>query len=418
MKRDQIGQFLLWLAVFLGPWQTRWIYSELTLAGEAWEYGRLGVYAVEILIVLAALALGRPQYDFCAKRVSGLGIMFLGLGFLSVSLAQNSFLATGAMLHLVSAVMLFLLLLDRRVAMAQIQLAFIGGLILPSLLGWWQVLAGTSPGSTLLGLASHQASVLGQAVVETAQGDRILRAYGSFSHPNVLGGYLAMASLLTVWLINQTKQNRRFLGLALIFLTATLVITFSRSAWLALILGGLAMSAGLIWRKKTIQPAVWKFGGSALLVMAVTMGIFSQAVFTRVQAQARLETQSIEERLAAYHPWPKVMQMNPLTGVGPGNYPLALAALTPDQPAWSYQPMHNAALLMMSEVGLLGLVMAGWWLLAFYRQIKLNQAWVLALAGGAAFIPLALFDHYLWSSWSGLAILSIFLAFFLRTVRD
>ena len=175
-KREKAAKYLIWLAVFLLPWQTRWIYLDLTLQGEVWEYGKLGIYAVEILIVLAAVLFGRPQYNFCVKRVTGLGIMWLGASFLSVSFAQNLTLGTGAWWHLVVAVMLFMILLDRRVNIVQVGLALAGGLILPCLLGWWQVIVGTSPSSTILGLAGHDAQILGQSVVETADGDRMLRA--------------------------------------------------------------------------------------------------------------------------------------------------------------------------------------------------------------------------------------------------
>ena len=68
-----------------------------------------------------------------------------------------------------------------------IAIAFLAGLVIPIMLGWYQVATGTSPSSTLLGLASHEATALGASVVET-QGERLLRAYGSLSHSNDFGG--------------------------------------------------------------------------------------------------------------------------------------------------------------------------------------------------------------------------------------
>lgn len=411
MKREQIGQYILWLAMFLLPWQTRLIYSEMTLQGEVWEYGKLGIYAVEVLIVLAAILLGRPRYQFCVKRVTGLGIMFLGAGFLSVSTALNSSLGIGAILHLVVAVMLFMILLDRRVDVFQVSLALVTGLILPSILGWWQVITGTSPSSTLLGLANHEAQILGQSVVETAGSDRILRAYGSFSHPNVFGGYLAMTSLFCIWLMNQVKEYRFVLGGGLMILLPTLVITFSRSAWLAFILGLGVMIGSWWWHKQKITKDVWRFGAVALVLTVVVMGIFSEAMFTRVQSQARLETKSIEERAGEYDSWFSVVKINPLTGVGMGNYTLGLAQLNPDQPAYVYQPMHNAFLLMVGEIGLIGLMILGWWFWQVFKSAKLTSGmW----CGLVALVPLVLFDHYLWSSWSGLAIGAFFMAVFVR----
>ncbi|NIP33026.1 hypothetical protein GWO25_04000, partial [Candidatus Saccharibacteria bacterium] len=36
--------YLLWLWVFLIPWQARWIIVDPVLEGSVWEYGRLSLY--------------------------------------------------------------------------------------------------------------------------------------------------------------------------------------------------------------------------------------------------------------------------------------------------------------------------------------------------------------------------------------
>lgn len=411
-KKTVLAQQVLFLAIFLLPWQTRWIYSELLLQGEVWEYGKLSIYAVQILIVFSAILLGRPQYDFCRKRMIGLSTMFLGAGFLAVTTSLNFSLAIGAMLPLVVAVMLFMVLLDKRIDLEKAALALVLGLLLPSFLGWWQVSTGGSPAFSWLGLAAHRASELGQSVVELSQGQRVLRAYGPFSHPNIFGGYLALGILLAIGLLARLKEKRRqwIVGGALIIMLPTLVITFSRSAGLALVLGMGVWLGWMIVKKEKISKAVWRFGWPAMLLAFLCVLAYAPIILTRVQPQTRLEVKSVEERSNEYGLWAEVFQINKLTGVGPGNYTLALAKLDPSQPAWAYQPMHNSLLLAAAELGLFGLAILAWWWRHVLVGIKGAWSWAAALS----FVPIIFLDHYLWSSWSGLAILALFLAFFAR----
>ncbi|MFC1788242.1 O-antigen ligase family protein [Patescibacteria group bacterium] len=50
------------------------------------------------------------------------------------------------------------------------------------------------------------------------------------------------------------------------------------------------------------------------------------------------------------------MSKNPITGVGVSGYTFVLSELKPDQRVWAYQPIHNSFLLILAEVGLLGLL--------------------------------------------------------------
>jgi O-antigen ligase len=117
--------------------------------------------------------------------------------------------------------------------MKPVLVAFLLGLIIPIALGWFQVLTGGSSESTLLGIADKDAQTLGVAVVETDDG-RTLRAYGTFPHPNIFGGYLAVGVIALAWLTRFAKSKRE-IALMLVgsaVLGSTLIVTFSRSAWL------------------------------------------------------------------------------------------------------------------------------------------------------------------------------------------
>lgn len=418
INRKTIAYAIFLLVIFLLPWQTRWIFRELTLGQGVWEYGRLSIYAVEVLIFLSAIIKGKHQPMGGARKPIGYGILFLGGVFISISFAINGGLAFGQMLHLAAAFAFFYLLLERTYKTKHFVIAFILGLIVPAVLGWVQVLTGMSPASSFLGLAVHEAAELGQSVVETESG-RILRAYGSLSHPNVFGGFLAVGTLLLGWLVHvyQDHKYRLLLAVPIVISSATLVITFSRSAWLATIVGFLVLLALMMWFKRTLPRDAIPLGTVGLLAVLATLIMFQSAVFTRFQPNLRLEAQSIEQRAGEYSHVIDVVRQNPFTGVGLGGYTQALWNLDPGAESWAYQPIHNTIILIFAETGLLGLFLFVLWFASIDKinyRVKRTVDGMFGMSLGTVILVIALFDHYAWTSWPGLALMAFSFAMMLR----
>jgi hypothetical protein len=73
----------------------------------------------------------------------------------------------------------------------------------------------------------------------------LLRAYGTFPHPNVLGGFLATmipfviykSTNIQIYKLKKQIFLRWFYGITIIFGIVALILTFSRSAWVAGVLG-------------------------------------------------------------------------------------------------------------------------------------------------------------------------------------
>tara|TARA_B100001964_G_C14011595_1_gene499601 strand:- start:336 stop:767 length:432 start_codon:yes stop_codon:yes gene_type:complete len=120
-----------------------------------------------------------------------------------------------------------------------------------------------------------------------------------------------------------------------------------------------------------------------------------------------VETISIEERVGQYETWDDVFLSAPLIGVGPAAYTFTLLGQDPGQPVWAYQPIHNVPLLILAELGVIGFLLLVAWI---YRIDAIaHKAWrtpggMLALSLGTALLIIALFDHYLWTLWPGLAL--------------
>lgn len=420
MFRDRLANLLVLLTIFSLPWQTRWIFRDLQMGGESWEYGRLSVYGVEIAIVLAVLLRGKLRIAPALGRFVKPAIFFLGVLLISASFSQNITLALGATQHAVAAAALFALLADERTRLRHAAWAFVLGLVVPCGLAWYQVVAGTSPSASWLGLAAHDAATLGASVVETSTG-RVLRGYGTLPHPNVFGGYLAVGLFLCAWLIRGAKRTRGtmlLMAAPVVVLASTLVITFSRGAWLAVAAGFTVLAALMLANRKSPPRHAIPLATLGLFAVLATLVVFHAPAFTRFQPAVRLEAKSISDRAGELPVWDDVVRLNPVTGVGAGNYTLALATLFPGNPIWSYQPIHNAYLLFLAETGLLGLI-------ALFRAARATarsfRPWIptgnalFAVSMLSAVAILGFFDHYLWSLWPGMVLAAFSLGFALRS---
>ncbi|KKW36926.1 MAG: O-antigen polymerase [Candidatus Giovannonibacteria bacterium GW2011_GWA2_53_7] len=373
---ERIRTRLILLALFLMPWQTRWIFGTDTLSGGISEFGVLSFFVVEGLIVLAFVLQPFIEHhrDFDGAVTLGWVMMLAMLA--SVFSASNPHLAMMAWLHVLGAYVLFLNLLNRHVKPKEALFAFTLGLVAPALLGVFQAVTGSSPASTLLGLASHDAMTAGASVIETFS-MRWLRAYGSFQHPNVFGGYLAVGLFAVFLFLRWDVSKKARMGAYAVgaLLTATLVLTYSRSAWIAFVLSSVLAGWLLFLHHRVELRRVIPLGLIILFVMGFTATLFS----------------------------------NP--------YVVALEETHPGREVYAYQPVHNLYLLMLSELGVIGTLFVLLWMVLIDRYIFANLprvGAVGALAIGSALFIIGFFDHYLWSLWPGLALVAFVLAMTLR----
>lgn len=414
MRQTWASRFLL-LAVFLLPWQTRWIFSVPLIGGEASEYGQLSLYATEVLIALVVLLRGRPLYHPEWRFIIQGGYFLLGAAFISLGLSHFFAVGLGSVLHLLFAFALMGALLDTRTNPKPVAIAFVAGLIVPTLLAWWQVLMGTSPSFSWLGLAGKDAATTGTAVVETASG-RMLRAYGPFPHPNIFGGYVAVGLVVMAWLVRLIRDRRMLFlsAIPVVLLSATLIVTFSRSAWLGIAIGFLSLIGLMLYRRRIPPSRALPIIALGLVSVLATLGVFYEQAFSRVRVDGRVETISVTERVSQYSRVDDVFLMNPVLGVGPGAYPFALSVLDEGGRVFAYQPIHNTFLLVLAELGVAGLL-ALLYLLWRVDQVSSKSSktagGMLSLTLGIVLIVIAMLDHYPFSLWPGLALGALALAF-------
>lgn len=412
---------------FLLSWQTRYIFGLSYLSGSSTQFGILSLYATQVFLLVGLVIIyvwrGFPVVDARYQRSLSLGAAIMLAAVISSLLARQSIPALAALIDIAGAGMAFIALLDKRVDLKKVTAAFVIGLMLPVCLGLAQVLFGGSGASTFLGLAARDAQALGDAVIMLGDG-RVLRAYGSFPHPNIFGGYLAVGALAALSLA--IGKCRRTWLIVTGILALGLVTTASRSAVLGLALGGaltlyvqhiLPLGQGGVRGGPFARAYVMPIAIS-VIALALGLTLFAPSLVASLRGGGAIEQRSLSERADQYHEWPGTMSGKAwLIGNGPRSYVFTLADVHPDRGVWEYQPIHNVPLLILSELGLIGFLLTFCWVVTLDRQNFArfpNRDAAYAHGMGKVLFVIIFLDHYLWSTWSGLVLVAFVGALMLR----
>lgn len=411
---------LLVLLVFCVPLGTRLMGPPGLVAGHAVEWGTVSLFATQILagLFLAAVAFARPRFPAPAALLAAPLVVIIVISALASGHPSLSWLSAGWWLLL--AVFVWLAVLALRPDVTGLAKVFVASTALQAVIGLQQFFSQAVTAAKWLGMAAQRPGLAGASVVETG-GERWLRAYGTLPHPNVLGIFCVVGLVLAVALAARTAGWRR-VGWSLVafFVTAGLIISFSRSAWLAAAVG----LTVLILASAERGRALWRFGPPLLLVAAAVAvaavllpGLFS----ARLTATGRLESASVTQRLGSLADGRALVAAHPFLGAGPGQAVAALAVLQPGRGWWLYEPPHFLPLTIAAEVGLPGLL-AWLLLLVGIARFLWRHAWlsdrpleaVVAPAWPVAFLAAltaGCFDHYFWTLWPAALLFWLVLGF-------
>ncbi len=421
---EQLWQGLAYLLVFTLPLQTHYLISTRLLAGADWEFGRIMLYAVDILLIITVIS-GLMLKKINLKtgtKFDYLLIALMVISAISVGVASDKLLAFYSLSRLSLALALVILItktkLDKKIIISLI----VATATMQAIWGLGQFLTQSTVANKWLGLANHDPRLAGTSVVEAigpdGYGERWLRAYGGLSHPNVLGGLLAISLILALWLlVNKTtdpKNNisRDWLWLIVIaLLSAGLFVTFSRTALLAALLGTIILVVSQLknWRKLLV----------ALVTIGLTIGIcswhYGYLYQSRLEISSRLETKSTNERMDLMTQAWDLIKAKPLTGAGLANF--GIAAWQDDEikkDVFAYQPVHNLFLLIAAEGGLVLLIIFVALLIIAIKSSWHDRDRAFKLALIAVLVSLMIFDHYLYTQALGVYLLWLVLAIVIK----
>ncbi len=261
----------------------------------------------------------------------------------------------------------------------------------------------------------------GVSVLESG-GTRFLRAYGLSDHPNILGGCLAFGLLILLAhqlsaASPQSPVSRPQFSNSLILFCSTLIfilaslallLTFSRSAWVAFAAGSLLIAGAQAVRRNL--SALKRVGVLMILcLLASSPFIVRDLPYLSARFGAgdsftenRVEHGSIIERAFLFDAGNKIFVDHALTGVGLGVSPLAMKNAYPQSPV-NYQPPHFTILAVAEETGIFGamfyFILLSIPIIVFFTQrhiLKNRPVAATCFALLIAISTIGLFDYYTW----------------------
>ncbi|HCC67645.1 TPA: hypothetical protein DEP90_00290 [Patescibacteria group bacterium] len=252
-----------------------------------------------------------------------------------------------------------------------------------------QFSGGSSVGLSFLGESNVVNGMIGSSFLEL-NGALYLRGYGTFPHPNVLGGWLIFNILLGWYLFDNMKRKRDYSIILMVASSLVLVLTFSRIVLLV---------CGIIWLSfiiKTFVNSKNKSFGFVSLLSERVANLFNGG------------DTSWSDRLNLIKSSFYIIKDNLLFGVGLGNFTQNMGDTVPrsEKGILLLQPVHNIFLLMVSELGLIGTGLFGTLLCFFFKNRKWSLRFVIGLI--AIFI-IGMFDHYMFSLPQGLILFFLIL---------
>ena len=407
---EKLAKVFLGIFLFIFPLQIQvLLFSEVQhFTGVFQPFTSFFFYAADLCLMVSLMFFSwrfikkktETIFEFGSMYVTGLLVFFVLMLILhTFFFAEHKVLALLISLRFLELLGLYFLVINRVLSFMQIFRFLAWGIGFQVLVGLFQYIFQGSLGLSFLG-----EPILGKNVANVAKvdlnGDKILRAYGTFPHPNIFGGAAFFALVIT---FTRLKNNFYVWLPWLILFGFGLLISFSRSAFVAVIafiIFYFALSNFKVRARKVLIV------GTLLLSLAIIFNV-PNVLMQRFNPRndsallSRIENLEISKSM---------LLANPL-GVGLGNYTdkmqnYTLARLEP----WDFQPVHNIFLLVTNEIGVLGgLVYASLFfvsLVLLFRYLRLRRGRpkhhaLILISLGFGMMIIGLFDHYFFTLFPG-----------------
>lgn len=214
----------------------------------------------------------------------------------------------------------------------------------------------------------------------------VLRAYGTFPHPNVLGGVLAVTLPLIMY---EFRRRKKLYMITIALGVVALALTFSRSAWIAWLLGTGIINYKFLKKSKLFFP---------VLLISIIMVLF-------IIRAVGFQDESVVVRQALNNSAIAMINESPIVGKGLGNFLVELPGHLPSRQIYFLQPAHNIYLLMLAETGVVGFALFVWMMWKIFKHKRTMLFYSLFIL-----LMLGLVDHYPLTLQQGQLLLTILLS--------
>ena len=364
-----LKRIVFFLLIFSLPFQLGYHFwlPESSVASFRIDYLAPTFYLTDLFLLLfLAVNLKKTTsvvIDFFSKPS---GWLFAALIFLNLYTSSFSLVTFFAWFRLGGYLLLFTVLATTDHLAKKILLPFSLSLTFIVLLSFVQFVLQSSLGGIFYFFGERPLSIAIPNVAKiNMPWGQILRPYATFSHPNSLAGYL----LVSLVILNRISRSK----ILKFILIATIILTFSKSAILALVVVEL------------IKPNLLQSAFLAALLSFVPL--------------LKLDP-SFSSRYYLLSPTLKIVMDHSLLGVGLRQFiPNLVAYLPASQISYAtLQPVHHTFILMFAELGLLGVVIITkiFWA-PLSRLVKDKKTRPYLLNFFAVILLTGSLDHYWWT---------------------
>ena len=409
-----LEKILFYLLVFCLPFQTRKIVYQW--GGGFNEWTSMYLYLTDILLVSILLSwLWRNRKERFFKNSLNVQIIgspnfwlvaFLLISLISLIQADNIQLGAYQWIKLLELTALFFYLkynfksLFNFERLAQV---FVLSGLFQSIIAISQFVNQKSLGLRFLFESPLSPEISGVAKI-MVNNLKMIRAYGTFPHPNILAGFLLISIFFFYFLWLNKKHSFAFNSILIAvygILIIALGFTFSRTIIFIFLLSSLFYFI-VCFRQN--RKRIFALFLSFLILCSSFLFLAWPEISNRFQIS--LTEQSISLRSFYTQISFLIIQEHPWLGVGLGNFVWQVRQILDLLSAWVHQPVHNIYLLIGSEVGLIGLIVFLMFLFILIKQFReqrkenIKQYYLLLFLISVILI-ISCFDHFFWTLQQG-----------------
>lgn len=200
------------------------------------------------------------------------------------------------------------------------------------------------------------------------------RLQGAFDHPNQLAALCAMGISIAVGLVFGARRAlaRMAAGAAALVILAALMFTLSRGAWIGTALALLFLLVALSEVRRALMLLIVPGALVAALVASFLPVGQSEIKVVGQRARGLTALSPYDNRQQIYAEAWREIRANPITGVGPGGFPVASARAGSRTSTYAVVHAHNILLTWAAEAGIPAVLFI------------LGLAWTLGLAAREA----------------------------------
>jgi hypothetical protein len=405
--RSKISNFLLLLIIFLIPLQTRYIYEILGINNQYFEYGNISIYITDILI-LFYIIFNLKNLIKIVKNKANLKfiISYLSL-FILLILFNNKIVSIYWIIRIFYLILFFTIILKGKYNKEKIYLILIYSSTFQAIISILQFYKQNIISNKYLGLAGKFASDLGPSIIE-GDGLRILRGYGFFTHPNILGIYLVLGVILLIYFIFKNNKYKNLYYFLLGLNIIGLIYSFSRLNYIFLLIS--IVSIFIIYKKSIKEKII-------ILIIFLSLIIINfNFIKIRINPESRLNINSNKERLLEYE---NLNTRNTINGVGIRNYTFYIFDKNSEIEIWELNPIHNIYILSIIESGVLisfifFLILLFPYYLFLKNLKKQDQENIVIILIYSIFMINGFFEHFLITENTGLLLLGLIYIIYLK----